>query len=40
LHAGDDPNRDWKAASATGLSIFELDRPRNSLRDLVKKLKL
>jgi putative hydrolase of the HAD superfamily len=34
LHAGDDPERDWKAASAAGLSIFELDREKNSLRDL------
>jgi putative hydrolase of the HAD superfamily len=38
LHAGDDPNRDWKAASVTGLSIFELDRPKNSLRDLLTVL--
>ncbi len=36
LHVGDDPERDWKAASAAGLSIFQLNRPRNSLRDLVK----
>jgi putative hydrolase of the HAD superfamily len=35
LHAGDDPERDWKAASAAGLSIFRLNRPRNSLRDLL-----
>jgi len=34
LHVGDDPERDWKAASAAGLSVFRLDRPRNSLRDL------
>jgi putative hydrolase of the HAD superfamily len=34
LHAGDDPVRDWQAASTAGLSIFELDRERNSLRDL------
>ncbi len=34
LHVGDDPERDWKAASAAGLSIFELDRPNKSLRDL------
>jgi putative hydrolase of the HAD superfamily len=39
LHAGDDPRRDWEAASVAGLSIFKLDRPKNSLRDLVKKLK-
>jgi putative hydrolase of the HAD superfamily len=36
LHVGDDPQRDWEAASAAGLSIFRLDRPKNSLRDLVE----
>ena len=36
LHVGDDPERDWEAASAAGLSIFRLDRPKNSLRDLWK----
>jgi putative hydrolase of the HAD superfamily len=36
LQVGDDPERDWKAASAAGLSIFRLDRPKNSLRDLLK----
>jgi len=35
LHVGDDSERDWKAASAAGLSIFRLDRPNNSLRDLL-----
>jgi putative hydrolase of the HAD superfamily len=35
LHVGDDPERDWKAASAAGLSIFRLDRAKNSLRDLL-----
>jgi putative hydrolase of the HAD superfamily len=40
LHVGDDPQRDWEAASAAGLSIFRLDRPKNSLRDLVTMLKL
>src|SRR6184192_568 len=34
LHVGDDPQRDWEAASEAGLSTFELDRPKNSLRDL------
>jgi putative hydrolase of the HAD superfamily len=34
LHVGDDPERDWKGATAAGLSIFRLDRPKNSLRDL------
>ena len=37
LHVGDDPERDWKAAKEAGLSVFQLDRPRNSLRDLLKK---
>jgi putative hydrolase of the HAD superfamily len=36
LEVGDDPERDWKAAKAAGLSIFRLDRPNNSLRDLLK----
>ena len=40
LHAGDDPVRDWQAASAAGLSIFQLDREKNSLRDLLSNLKL
>jgi putative hydrolase of the HAD superfamily len=35
LHVGDDPKRDWEAANAAGLLIFRLDRPKNSLRDLV-----
>ena len=38
LHVGDDPVRDWQAASAAGLSIFQLDRPKNSLRDLLSML--
>ena|ERR1700730_8320130 len=38
LHVGDDPERDWKAASAAGLSIFQLDRAKNSLRDLLVSL--
>ena len=35
LHVGDDSDRDWKAASAAGLAVFELDRKKNSLRDLL-----
>jgi putative hydrolase of the HAD superfamily len=35
IHVGDDPERDWKAAAEAGLSVFRLDRPRNSLRDLL-----
>jgi putative hydrolase of the HAD superfamily len=34
LHVGDDPERDWAGARAAGLEVFELRRPRNSLRDL------
>jgi putative hydrolase of the HAD superfamily len=36
LHVGDDPERDWKAAVAAGLMVFRLDRPTNSLHDLLK----
>lgn len=38
LHAGDDPERDWNAAAAAGLSVFRLDRDKNSLRDLLSML--
>jgi putative hydrolase of the HAD superfamily len=38
LHVGDDTERDWKAATAAGLSIFQLDRQKNSLRDLLSIL--
>jgi putative hydrolase of the HAD superfamily len=38
LHVGDDLQRDWEAATATGLSVFRLDRKRNSLRDLLTTL--
>ncbi len=40
LHVGDDSERDWKAANAAGLSIFRLDRQKNSLRDLLAFLNL
>ena len=40
LHVGDDPERDWKAAKEAGLLIFQLDRPKNSLRDLLTTLRL
>jgi putative hydrolase of the HAD superfamily len=39
LHVGDDSERDWKAAAEAGLSVFKLDRQRNSLRDLLAFLK-
>jgi putative hydrolase of the HAD superfamily len=35
LHVGDDPQRDWEAATAAGLLVFKLNRPENSLRDLL-----
>jgi putative hydrolase of the HAD superfamily len=35
LHVGDDPVRDWEGASAAGLQVFRLERPGNSLRDLL-----
>jgi len=38
LHAGDDAVRDWQGAEAAGLSVYRLERPRNSLRDLVTLL--
>ena len=38
LHVGDDPERDWAAASSAGLEVFRLNRPRNSLRDLMRLL--
>ncbi len=38
LHVGDDPERDWQAATAAGLSVFKLDRTKNSLRDLLATL--
>jgi putative hydrolase of the HAD superfamily len=38
MHVGDDSQRDWEAASAAGLLVFQLNRPRNSLRDLLTTL--
>ena len=35
LHVGDDPAGDWEGATAAGLRVFKLDRPHNSLRELV-----
>jgi putative hydrolase of the HAD superfamily len=40
LHAGDDPERDWAAASVAGLEVFRLQRPQNSLRDLFARLRV
>ena len=38
LHVGDDAERDWRAAEQAGLSVFRLDRQKNSLRDLLGEL--
>jgi putative hydrolase of the HAD superfamily len=38
LHVGDDPQRDWAAAEAVGLSVFRLDRASKSLRDVLAML--
>jgi putative hydrolase of the HAD superfamily len=38
LHVGDDPERDWHAAATAGLSIFKLDRRKNSLCDVLAAL--
>lgn len=35
MHVGDDPAGDWEGAAAIGMHVFRLDRPQNSLRDLV-----
>jgi putative hydrolase of the HAD superfamily len=40
MHVGDDLERDWEAATAAGVSIFRLDRQKNSLRDLLANLQL
>ncbi|MEO7724368.1 MAG: HAD-IA family hydrolase [Chthoniobacterales bacterium] len=36
LHVGDDPVRDATGATKAGLAVFQLDRPYNSLRDLLR----
>ena len=38
LHVGDDPERDWRAAAGAGLSVFQLDRKKNSLQDIFRIL--
>ena len=38
LHVGDDPVRDWQGAEAVGLHVFRLERPKNSLRELLATL--
>jgi putative hydrolase of the HAD superfamily len=38
LHVGDDPLADWEGAATAGLHVFRLDRPKNSLRDVLTHL--
>jgi len=38
LYVGDDPVRDWGGAEALGITVFRLDRPGNSLHDLLPTL--
>jgi putative hydrolase of the HAD superfamily len=38
LHVGDDPERDWNAATSAGLQVLKLDRDKNSLNDLLSIL--
>lgn len=35
MHVGDDPKRDWAGAKSAGLEVFKLERPSNSLHDLL-----
>ncbi len=35
LHVGDEAEADWRGAAAAGLRVFELERPKNSLSDLL-----
>ena len=39
MHVGDDPERDWAGAAGAGLEVFQLRRPKNSLRDLLTRLR-
>jgi putative hydrolase of the HAD superfamily len=36
LHVGDDPEADWAGGVESGLSVFRLQRPETSLRDLLQ----
>ncbi len=40
LHVGDDPVRDGEAGRSAGLAVFQLERPKNSLRDLLASLQV
>ncbi len=38
LHVGDDRVKDWEGAASAGLHVFRLERPANSLSDLLLHL--
>ena len=38
LYVGDDPAKDWEGAAAVGMRVLRLQRPENSLRDLLSEL--
>ena len=38
LHVGDDPECDWEGGAQAGLHVFKLQRPQNSLQDLLALL--
>lgn len=40
LHVGDDSVKDWEGAASAGLAVFRLQRPDNSLRDLLDLLRI
>ena len=37
LYVGDDPAKDWEGAAAVGMRVLRLQRPENSLRDLLSE---
>lgn len=40
LHVGDDAEADWQGAREAGLQVFQLERPANSLGDLIAALNI
>ncbi len=38
LYVGDDPAKDWEGAAAVGMRVLRLQRPENSLRNLLPEL--
>lgn len=38
LHVGDEPEADWLGAERVGLRVFRLQRPGNSLRDVLESV--